>query len=188
MFRRSTLTATALFIVVATPALGQQSDAEKLRDALAAAPPQVSANATVLDWPSEPGGEFRVLQEGSNGWTCLADLPGDDNFEPMCNDAAWMEWIHAFAAGEEPSVDRVGVSYMFNSRWAVSNLDPMATEETSDNLWVEGGGHIMIIVPDRTMLDQYPTEPGPGAYVMWGDTPYAHLMVPLEEMLPHAGH
>ena len=189
MFHPLARTAAVLFALgAAAPAFAQQTDEEKIRDALAAAPPQVSTGATVLDWPAEAGADFRVLRQGDNGWTCLADLPGDGNFEPMCNDAAWMEWIRAFAAGEEPAVDRVGVSYMFNSRWATSNLDPTATEETPDNMWVEGGAHIMIIVPDPEMLGQYPSEPGPGAYVMWGGTPYAHLMVPLEEMLPHGGH
>lgn len=177
-----------LTLAVVTPAYAQQTDADKIRDALAAAPPQVAAQATVLDWPPEPGADFRVLREGGDVWTCLPDAPGDDNFEPMCNDREWMSWLRAYLVGEEPETRGMGISYMFNSRWATSNLDPAAPGETADNMWVEGGGHVMIIVPDPAMLSQYPSEPGPGAYVMWPDTPWVHLMVPMEEMLPHADH
>ncbi len=37
------------------------------------------------------------------------------------------------------------------------------------------------------MLDGFPTEPTPrgGAYVMFAETPYAHLMIPIPEA--HAG-
>lgn len=183
MSRSFALASTTLALAAAAPMSAQQTDAEKIRDALAAAPPRVAAQATVLDWPAEPGADFRVLREGGDVWTCLPDPPGDDNFEPMCNDAEWMNWFRAYGAGEEPVTRRVGISYMLNSRWETSNLDPTASEATADNLWVEGGAHLMMIVPDPAMLSQYPAEPGPGPYVMWPDTPWAHLMVPMEELV-----
>ena len=38
----------------------------------------------------------------------------------------------------------------------------------------------MILVPNPTMLDAFPTDPhNGGPYVMWQGTPYAHVMVPL---------
>lgn len=179
--------ALALAGLCAVPALHAQTDAEKVAQALAAAPSEVSARATVLDWPAEADADFRVLRQGDNGWTCLPDPPGDTNFEPMCNDAAWMSWFRAYVSGGTPDTRRMGISYMLNSRWATSNVDPAATAETPDNMWVEGGGHIMIIVPDPAMLSQYPAEPGPGAYVMWPGTPWVHLMVPMEELMDHGG-
>jgi len=187
MFRFLSCTALAVLAGFAgiAPALAQGTDEEKIEAALASAPPEVSAGARVLDWPSEPGGDFRVLREGDNGWTCLPDPPADDNFEPMCNDAEWMAWFRSYVSGEEPQTGRMGISYMLNSRWATSNVDPTATEATPDNMWVEGGGHVMIIVPDEAMLSQYPTEPGPGAYVMWPGTPWVHLMLPMEELVGH---
>ena len=36
-----------------------------------AGPKCVVLNATVLEWPTSPGGEYRVLRAGTNGWTCL---------------------------------------------------------------------------------------------------------------------
>ena len=168
----------------------QQSDDAKIQEALAAGPPGVAADATVLDWPAEPGGEFRVLREGSNGWTCLPDQPDDpkDNFEPMCNDAAWMGVVKAMMAGEEPRIAEVGISYMLNAEWAVSNVDPGATEPTADNEWVEGGAHLMMVVPDPAMLEHYPDDPSPDRpYVMWKGTPYVHVMIPMEEVVANEG-
>jgi len=52
------------------------TDAEKIADALRAGPVFITENATLLDWPSAPGGEYRVLRKGSNEWTCLPTIPG----------------------------------------------------------------------------------------------------------------
>lgn len=190
----SWLVSLALAALLPLSLQAQQSDEEKIDEALAAAPPSVAEDATVLDWPLEEGGDFRVLREGSNGWTCLPDPSfNDPNFEPVCNDAEWMEWYEAFLAGEEPEVDALGVSYMLNADWAVSNTDPTATKPTSDNKWVLGGAHIMVIVPDPAMLDHYPDDPAPDhtspghPYVMWRGTPWAHLMIPMEEVVVRTG-
>jgi hypothetical protein len=177
------LTVCSFSLMCAVSISAQETDQEKIREALAAAPPMVSADALVLDWPSSPDGEFRVLREGDNGWTCLPDLPGDDNYEPMCNDAQWMAWIRAFFYGEEPRTTALGFSYMLNSHGGTSNSDPTATDPSAVDDWVDAGGHLMIIVPDPAMLDHYPDVPGPGAYVMWKGTPWVHLMVPMEELV-----
>jgi hypothetical protein len=52
------------------------TDAEKIADALRAGPIFITKDATLLDWPSTPGGDYRVLRKGSNGWTCLPAIPG----------------------------------------------------------------------------------------------------------------
>ena len=41
-----------------------KSDAEKIASALQAGPKFVTQKATVLDYPTSPGGEFRVLRAG----------------------------------------------------------------------------------------------------------------------------
>jgi hypothetical protein len=50
------------------------TDAEKIADALRAGPVFITKDATLLDWPSTPGGEYRVLRKGSSQWTCLPDM------------------------------------------------------------------------------------------------------------------
>ena len=42
------------------------TDSEKIADALSAGPPFITKDATILDWPSTPGGEYRVLRKGTN--------------------------------------------------------------------------------------------------------------------------
>src|SRR5580704_12502649 len=58
------------------------TDAEKIVDALRAGPAFITKDATVLDWPSVPGGEYRLLRKGSNEWTCLPAIPGYSHDEP----------------------------------------------------------------------------------------------------------
>jgi hypothetical protein len=48
-----------------------KSDAEKTASALEAGPEFVTQKATVLDYPTSPSGEFRVLRAGTNAWTCF---------------------------------------------------------------------------------------------------------------------
>ncbi len=159
------------------------TDADKIADASRAAPTELVAAATFLDWPSEAGGDFRVLREGTNGWICIPDYPGDPYDEPHCLDEEWLDFIKAYMAGTAPATERIGLAYMLNSRWAASNNDVAASERTADNQWHEGGSHLMLIVPDPAMLDWFTTEPTPegGAYVMWAGTEYAHLMIPIPE-------
>ena len=68
---------TALIADGQTPASRKlKSDAEKIESALRAGPKFVIQNATVLDWPTSPGIEYRVLRTGTTGWTCLPGFPG----------------------------------------------------------------------------------------------------------------
>ena len=159
------------------------SDEEKIADAMSAGPAAITQNATIAEWPSELGGEFNVLREGSNGWTCLASssaaiLGGLQ--DPSCEDETWFAWDQAFAAGEEPNVEKVGISYMLSGDGGASNTDPAATEPTDDNEWHVSGPHMMVLVPgsDYAGVSTDPNNGGP--FVMWAGTPYAHIMVPIE--------
>jgi hypothetical protein len=45
---------------------------------------------------------------------------------------------------------------------------------------IEGVPHLMIIVPNSSALEGLPTDPsGGGPWVMWQNTPYVHIMVPM---------
>ncbi|HUG39298.1 MAG TPA: hypothetical protein VMM12_02380, partial [Longimicrobiales bacterium] len=112
---------------------------------------------------------------------CLPDHPGMNGFQPMCLDETWMQWLQAFATGAEPQVDRVGFAYMVTAEEEGSNTDPTATAPTQDNQWHSWGPHVMVVFPDEAAMAGIPTEPRhDGAYVMWGGTPYAHVMLPAE--------
>lgn len=154
----------------------QESSEAKIARAMSAAPDYVSAEATIMDT------DGTVLREGTNGWTCHPGVvPGDDH--PMCNDAVWAAFMKAFAAGEPYAGDRIGISYMLKGDMYVSNANPAATDPDNGDVWVQEGPHIMIWVP-REQLQGLTDDPyAGGPYVMWGETPYAHIMVPLGEKL-----
>ena len=153
----------------------QADDPDKLvREALSAAPESIAAIATVKNW------DGTVLKAGSPDWVCYPSMPDREGLCPMCLDKPWQEWMDAMLAGTEPKVSGVGVSYMLQGDCAVSNIDPMAMHETPDNEWVREGPHLMIVTPDRESLKGKNTNPYSGTpYVMWRDTPFAHIMVPL---------
>jgi hypothetical protein len=161
--------------------MSTMTKAQKIANAMTAAPSSVSANATILDWPAKEGLKPDVLRAGTNGWTCLPDMAESKGNDPMCVDATWMKWFDAYLAHKTPEITTVGVAYMLapGGGWA-SNSDPFATTQTSDNHWAHHPPHMMIVVPDQKSLAALPTDPQTGGpYVMWAGTPYAHIMAPV---------
>ena len=146
-----------------------------LGDALSAGNADMVINAKVADW------DGNVLQEGDGPYTCLPTPPiFADGRAPMCMDQQWMAWAKAWANKEDVNIDSIGISYMLAGDEGGSNTDPFGTEPTEDNEWVVSGAHLMIIVPDSSLLAGLPTDPNNGGpYVMWRDTSYAHVMVPV---------
>lgn len=152
-----------------------------MASALSAAPMSISKHATVMNWPEKEGGELVMVRKGTNGYTCLPDMPQTKGTDPMCLDEPWMQWVDAWMNKQEVSIDRIGFGYMLQGGSAESNTDPYATEPTKDNEWMEKGvPHLMIVVPNPEMLTGLPTtsEEG-GPWVMWRDTPYVHIMAPM---------
>ena len=167
--------ATGLAVaMLAVPFTGlAEGDADPLADALSAGWPGMAENAKVMDW------EGNVLQEGSNGYTCLPTPPTLSGSAPMCMDGEWMKWADAWQNKKDYAPKSLGISYMLSGDEGASNVDPYAKGPTSDNEWVKEGAHLMILAPP-SYLDSFPTDPDNGGpYVMWMGTPYAHLMVPI---------
>ncbi|NIP16030.1 MAG: hypothetical protein GWM88_15380 [Pseudomonadales bacterium] len=165
----------AALVVLFVPISGVHADqhAALIAQARSAAPDLVSAEATVMY-------RGEVLVEGTNGWVCMPETLPDDN-APMCNDAVWMGLMQAMGAGEEYVVERIGISYMLQGDAGVSNSDPAHPQGADAPDFIKEGAHLMIAVP-RAMLEGVTDDPHAGGpYVMWGDTPYAHIMVPLED-------
>ena len=76
------------------------TDAEKIADALRAAPNFITDGATIVDYPASKGGEFRVLRKGSNEWTCLpGPPPGSKHDDPGCFDSIFFQWLKDDLAG-----------------------------------------------------------------------------------------
>lgn len=137
--------------------------------------------AAITDGAAIKTAEGEVIREGSNSWTCY---PGTSAMGPMCNQDQWDRMIAAVMAKEEIEVEEFSISYMLAGEGdaiGVSNIDPYATEPTSDNDWVREGPHLMILVPDSAALEGLSTDPSDPVYVMWKGTPYQHIMVRIEE-------
>jgi hypothetical protein len=150
-----------LMLAVPPRALGQNTehpaaknnfpaaDAAKIADALRAGPSFITAHATILDWPSTPGGEYRVLRMGTNDWSCLPAFPGYPHDEPGCFDPTFLSWVQQSLAGQEPHIDRVGIAYMYVGAW-VPNVAGKANSH-SDEFHV--GPHIMIVSPHENQKE-----------------------------------
>src|SRR5690606_27330392 len=111
ILRGTLVGATSLVVVVgmavsttpvSTEAGGRQAmsgtmmtTAQKLDNAPRAAPASILAQARILDWPAPPDGELTELRPGTNGWTCLPDVPETEGNGPMCLDEPWLEFIRA---------------------------------------------------------------------------------------------
>jgi hypothetical protein len=138
----------AVFAATAAVAQTAQSrmpttDAEKIADALRAGPAFVTKGATLLDWPSAPGGEYRVLRRGSTQWTCLPGDPGFPHDEPACFDPEFLRWIQDSRAGRTPRIEHIATAYMYAGAWVKAMKDGSADPE------FHVGPHLMVIGPHQ---------------------------------------
>jgi hypothetical protein len=115
------------------------TDAEKIADALRGGPAFITKDATVLDWPLAPGGEYRLLRKGSNEWTCLPAIPGYSHDEPGCFDPIFLRWMQDSLSGRTPHIDRIGISYMYFGAWQ--------SKDSSSGHEFHVGPHLMIVSP-----------------------------------------
>ena len=67
-------------------AQGKSTKAQKIANALSAAPRSVSKDAAVMDWPASDGAQMTTLRAGTNGYTCLPDFPKSKGNDPVCVD------------------------------------------------------------------------------------------------------
>ena len=162
-----------LIVGIGTSVAGDKH-AKLVAHARSAAPAAVSADATIVI-----NGEVAV--EGSNGWTCLPQTMAGDN-APVCIDSQWGEMMTAMGSKAPFKASRVGISYMLlgdSEGNGVSNSDPYHEDPKNADDYVETGPHLMVIVP-KELLEGLTTDPSSGGpYVMWKDTDYAHIMIPV---------
>ncbi len=178
MSRYSYFVAAIAIALIATPAAlraqGTMSDSDYMAKVMASAPSGVVKGATVVQINKD--GSMRTLQKGSNGFTCLMIDQGTAG----CGDQNAMAWMKAIMSHSAPP-SSVGFMYMLGGDAGASNTDPYSMTKTDSNHWVVTGPHVMILGPSIKMMgypmtaDADPTKP----YVMWPDTQYAHLMIPV---------
>lgn len=113
--------------------------AEKIADALSAGPTFITKDAALLDWPSSPNGEDRVLRKGTNEWTCIPGIPGYPHDEPGCFDRIYFQWMKDSMAGRAPRIDRIGIAYMYGGAARQFHVGP----------------YLMIVTPHQDKLQDF---------------------------------
>ncbi len=173
-----------LFVLIVTGAvlaLAQEADADvqaQIDNAVSAGPAEIGEEATVLayseewpgNWPDEPAPALVELRPGSNGWTCIADIPTTPGNDPMCLNETYLDLLKAQYTLIDPPPTGIGIGYM-----------------------LQGGGpigsppHMMIYMPrSNEDLAAFPTDPGPLPWVMFSETPNKHLMVTIPSLSEEA--
>jgi len=165
----------------------KESDTAKIQRAMKAAPKSISAGAEIRDVDAD----WTVLREAApgNDWTCFPGVPvnpGDKH--PMCNDLVWMDWLWAVKFLLEDldhnpwlfQTDTVGYSYMLRGDALVDNDNPL--NPGGPGTWDQEGPHIMMLFPTKEEIADLPRDPNAGGpYVMWGEWPLIHVMVPMTD-------
>ncbi len=188
----SMLIATALLVLpqsmdaqtqapASKPAAGAKTAAWTIQNAMSAAPRAIAKDATIMDWPAKEGAEPAVLRKGTNEWTCFPDDPGTPGNDPMCLDKMWMVWVQAWMTKTEPKITTAGMAYMLQGGSTASNTDPFAKKPAAGEKWMKEQPHLMVLIPGKLDPKVYSSDPHSGGpWIMWGGTPYEHLMVPVK--------
>lgn len=156
--------------LISISAFGQDNTA-LIDRARQAAPAMISENATIMY-------RGETLHQGTNEWICLPETMPDDN-SPSCNDSEWMKLFSAVGTKGDYTPEKLGFSYMLAGDQGVSNSDPYHEDPGSAEDFIKEGPHLMLIVPHE-MLEGITDDPSSGSpYVMWKDTAYAHIMIPV---------
>jgi hypothetical protein len=157
----------------------KMSDADLIKSALSAAPASIAKGAAVMGMDDKGG--VRQLRPGTNGWTCMPDMPQTPGPDPMCVDKNGLDWAMAWLGHKDPPKDKIGFGYMLLGGSDPSNTDPFAEKPAAGQKWVTTGPHVMVL-NIGTHFDGYPTTSADTSvpYVMYPGTPYAHLMIPVK--------
>ena len=195
MLRKRTVTLLSLLVLMvglvavsltqSSPAAGQDDVDGKIAQGMSAAPASIGKDATIYDLNVDDQGNFIVLREGSNGWSCFPDAPGTPSLDPMCLDATWMNWLGALIAQKDPETKVPGLAYMLQGGSDASNTDPYATEPAEGDEWVSSPPHVMLLLPGELDQSVFSTDHASGGpYIMWAGTPYEHIMMPVSDDMP----
>jgi hypothetical protein len=133
------------------------TDAEKIADAMRAAPHFITADATILDYPASKGTEWRVLRKGSSEWTCLpGPPPGSKHDDPGCFDKVFFQFVKDVLAGRPQHVERLGVAYMYTGH----------TVPGASGKPFRVGPHIMVVTPHPDELQGFTRGGWNGTYII----------------------
>ena len=153
------------------------SQEEQITLALSAAPAHIAKDASVQVFGED--GKLKEGKHGSNGFTCIPTVMNLPEPDPMCMDGAAKQWWEGLMnSAPKPTNTVPGIAYMARggSHWE-KNGQVIMKEELGAKI-VKEPPHWMILWPFDPRVTMLPTVPNPsGAYIMFQDSPYAHVMV-----------
>jgi hypothetical protein len=153
------------------------SKEELIKLAMSAAPPEVSKDATIMI--PGPDGKLVEARKGTNGFTCLPDTDGQSVPDPICGDAASMQWANDYMSkAPKPTNTTPGIAYMAKGGWHFEKDGEILMEKEPGAKLVREPAHWMVFWPFDSKSSGLPSLPTKfGVYVMFEGTPYAHLMI-----------
>lgn len=153
------------------------SKEDQIKVAMSAAPSFISKDATIMVFGAD--GKFTEAKAGTNGFTCIPDIDGQEKPDPFCGDKAATQWImDAIDKKDKPSNTEPGVAYMMQGGWHWEK-DGKVVLDREGAKRVKEPPHWMIFWPfdsAKTMLPSL-SEKKFKTYIMYDGTPYAHLMI-----------
>ena len=176
------MAAVALGVAASAEAAGkgikEMTKDQLINLARSAAPESVSKDAAILI-PGE-GGKLVEVKKGTNGFTCIPDVDGQEIPDPICGDEASMQWINDMMGGKEKPANTVpGIAYMAKGGWHWEKDGRIIMDKNTPGAKrVEEPAHWMLFWPYEAKKSMIPSIPGSfGTYVMFDGSPYAHLMI-----------
>mgnify|MGYP000075912988 CR=1 FL=1 len=159
-----------------SPIPGMTKD-QLVKLAKSAAPASISDHATIMI----PGADGKLVEAvmGTNGFTCIPDIDGLEDPDPMCGDAASMQWANDLMSGAAKPANTVpGIAYMAKGGWLYEKDGKILMKDEPGAVLVKEPPHWMLFWPFDSKTSGIPSMPNDlGTYVMWDGTPFSHLMI-----------
>lgn len=159
--------------------LPKMSKEDLIELAMSAAPAHIAKDATIMI----PGADGKLVEakKGTNGFTCIPDIDGQEKPDPMCGDAAAFQWANDYMSGApKPTNTTPGIAYMAQGgwHWEKDGKIMMHNDDMAGAKRVKEPAHWMLFWPVDSKASGIPSLPTRwGTYVMFDGTPYAHLMI-----------
>ncbi len=144
--------------------------------ALSGAPAHIANEAGVMIYGAD--GKLTETKKSANGFTCIPTVMNLPTPDPMCMDAAVHQWMTDLMNNAPKPTNTVpGIAYMARGGSHFEKNGKVVMSGDGAKI-VNEPPHWMLMWPFDAAATKLPTAPNPsGVYIMFDDSPYAHLMV-----------
>ena len=152
------------------------SEKDQTALALSAAPAHIAKDAGVMIYGAN--GILTETKPSGNGFTCIPTVMNLPEPDPMCVDAAANQWLTDIMNNAPKPTNTVpGIAYMARGGSHFEKGGKVVMSGDGAKV-VKEPPHWMVMWPFDANASKLPTVPNrAGVYIMFEDSPYAHLMV-----------